>query len=67
MSREMDQKILRLYSVMPGAPELPEPSMAGYLYLGDIKDTKHWQFCAAIVETIQQEIEDDRASNHDGT
>jgi hypothetical protein len=42
--------ILQLYTTMPGAPT---PSMEGGYYLwGEVEDTEHWQFCAAIIAAI---------------
>jgi hypothetical protein len=45
-----DRAVIHLYRNMPGAP-LPPKDFGGYMW-GEVAGNDHWEFCAAIVDTV---------------
>jgi hypothetical protein len=48
--------IIKLYRAMPGAPQ-PSRDEDGCAMWGDVEGNEHWQFCEAIVNLIESQID----------
>lgn len=53
--------IIRLYEQMPGAPGIPVNDETGEALWRNVEGNEHWNFCAAIVDLVAENLlaEDD--------